>query len=228
MRDLTRLELITEAVRAVLQEVVGTSPHLLDKLVDEGWGLRALVPDGRLSLQHVGPLCTARTHHQLATSVVLTHDSQVLPGIHTRLALPRTAARRAPGRRRLHLSASPDRPCPARTQCTSTADSARTVGSAPRELRDLQLRVRTEQQTPEWKTRCAVRSGAESTVNEFAHGHGLRRCHYRDREGPASGQAHPLHGQSRCGRRDIAGHADQHLVDRQQCEDFLLKTGDAA
>jgi len=71
------------------------------------------------------------------------------------------------------------RPCPARTHCISTADSARTVGFPPRELRDLQLRVRAEQQTPEWKTRYAVRSGVESTVNEFAHGHGMRRCRYR-------------------------------------------------
>lgn len=40
VRDLTRLELITEAVRAGLEEVAGTFPHLLDGLVDEGWGLR--------------------------------------------------------------------------------------------------------------------------------------------------------------------------------------------
>jgi hypothetical protein len=33
VRDLTRLELVTEAVRAALEEVVGTSPHLLDELV---------------------------------------------------------------------------------------------------------------------------------------------------------------------------------------------------
>lgn len=32
------------------------------------------------------------------------------------------------------------------------------------ELRDLQLRVRAEQQTPEWKRRYAVRSGVEGTV----------------------------------------------------------------
>ncbi|MDX2576999.1 transposase [Streptomyces scabiei] len=73
------------------------------------------------------------------------------------------------------------RPCPARAQCTSTADSARTVGFPPRELRDLQLRVRAEQQTPEWKTRYAVRSGVEGTVNEFDHGHGMRRCRCRCR-----------------------------------------------
>ncbi|MEU3349754.1 transposase [Streptomyces sp. NPDC006700] len=53
------------------------------------------------------------------------------------------------------------------------------MGFPRRELRDLQLRVRTEQQTPEWKTRYAMRSGVEGTVNEFAHGHGMRRGRYR-------------------------------------------------
>ncbi|WP_406465578.1 transposase [Streptomyces sp. NBC_01622] len=71
------------------------------------------------------------------------------------------------------------RPCPARTRCTTTADSPRTVGFPPREPRDLQLRVRAEQQTPDWKTRYAVRSGVESTINEFTHGHAMRRCRYR-------------------------------------------------
>ncbi|WP_223268005.1 transposase [Streptosporangium nondiastaticum] len=80
------------------------------------------------------------------------------------------------------------RPCPARAQCTSTADSARTVGFPSRELRDLQLRVRAEQQTPEWKARYAVRSGAEGTGNEFAHGHGMRCCRYR-----GQGKAHVQH-----------------------------------
>ena len=61
------------------------------------------------------------------------------------------------------------------------------MGFPPRELRDLQLRVRTEQQTPEWKARYAVRSEVEGTVNEFAHGHGLRRCRYR-----GQGKAHVL------------------------------------
>ncbi|MFF0428378.1 IS1182 family transposase [Streptomyces sp. NPDC004520] len=68
-------------------------------------------------------------------------------------------------------------PCSARPRCTKA--SARNVGFPPRELRELQLRVRAEQQTPEWKARYAVRSGIEGTVNEFAHGHGMRRCRYR-------------------------------------------------
>ncbi|MCX4850366.1 IS1182 family transposase [Streptomyces sp. NBC_00893] len=356
VRDLTRLELITEAVRAALEEVAGTSPHLLDELVDKDWALRYCRPvrlgknptkpktrilatgnDAVRLLEHLyrhgtdhtaGPRVQAlrqilvQNYHRdaaghlrwrtadkedgpglppssravvspydtsaryarhghiiswkgfsahltetcapggpnvitdVVTTAATTHDSQVLPGIHARLArrgllpaehlvdagytsLPHLAQatrehlvtvsgplrsnptlqhRRNEGFARddFHIdydrqqvtcpqgqvsagwhgpypTSSPTaaplivarftksqcRPCPARAQCTSTADSARTVGFPPRELRDLQLRVRTEQQTPEWKARCAVRSGVEGTVNEFAHGHGMRRCRYR-------------------------------------------------
>jgi len=71
------------------------------------------------------------------------------------------------------------RPCPDRLRCTSSREGTRKAGFPPRELRDLQVRVRAEQQTPEWKARYAVRSGVESTSNEFAHGHGMRHCRYR-------------------------------------------------
>jgi transposase len=40
VRDLTRLELITEAVRAALEELAGTADQVLDGLVDEHWGRR--------------------------------------------------------------------------------------------------------------------------------------------------------------------------------------------
>jgi IS5 family transposase len=43
VRDLARLELITEAVRAALEEIAGAAPQLLAGLVDEQWGRR----DGR-------------------------------------------------------------------------------------------------------------------------------------------------------------------------------------
>ncbi|MGX4693822.1 transposase [Streptomyces sp. JNUCC 63] len=52
-------------------------------------------------------------------------------------------------------------------------------GLSPRELRDLQVRVRTEQQKPGRRARYAVRSGVEGTVNGFAHGHGMRHRRYR-------------------------------------------------
>lgn len=79
-------------------------------------------------------------------------------------------------------------PCPDRPRCTNSR--ARNVGFPPRELRDLQVRVRAEQQTPHWKARYAVRSGVEGTINEFAHGHGMRRCRYR---GSLGGPAHTRH-----------------------------------
>lgn len=352
VRDLTRLELITEAVRAALEEIAGTAPHLLDALVDEEWGRRYGRPvrlgknptrpktrilatgnDALRLLEHLYQHGAARTsgprvqslhqimvqnyHHDAAGRLLwrtdeddepgpppssraivslhdtsarytrhghiiswkgfsahltetcspdapnvitdvatTTHDSQVLPGIHTRLRRrgllpaehlvdsgytslvhldqaarqhkvtltgplpgnPTRQNRRGEGFSRddFHIdydrqqvtcpqgqvsrgwhvpypTSSPTaapltvarlangrcRPCPVRAQCTTTADSARTVGFPSRELRDLQLRVRTEQQTPEWKARYAVRSGVEGTVNEFAHEHGMRRWRYR-------------------------------------------------
>lgn len=359
VRDLTRLELITEAVRAALEEVAGTADHLLDELVDEEWGrlygrpvrlgknptkpktrilatgndavrllehlyrhgadrasgrrvqaLRQIVVQnyhrdtaGRLlwrtaetdggpglppsSRAIVSPYDTsaryARHGHiiswkgfsahltetcapdgpnvitDVATTAATTHDSKVLPGIRTRLhrrgllpaehlvdsgytslvhldqatrrhevtvtgPLPGNPTRQHRrgegfGRDDFHIdydrrqvtcpqgqvsqgwhgpypTSSPTaaplivarftkgqcHPCPVRGQCTTSRENARNVGFPPRELRDLQLRVRTEQQTPEWKTRYAVRSGVEGTVNEFAHGHGMRHCRYRGQD----------------------------------------------
>ncbi|MFE2846787.1 hypothetical protein ACFXKS_25170 [Streptomyces scopuliridis] len=37
VRDLTRLELITEAVRAALEELAGTAPYLLADVIDQEW-----------------------------------------------------------------------------------------------------------------------------------------------------------------------------------------------
>jgi hypothetical protein len=70
-------------------------------------------------------------------------------------------------------------PCPARAACTTSSDGKRTVGFPPRELYELQVRNRADQQDPAWHKRYAVRSGIEGTVCEFAHGHGMRHCRYR-------------------------------------------------
>jgi transposase len=70
-------------------------------------------------------------------------------------------------------------PCPVRAACTTSGDGKRTVGFPPRELYDLQLRNRVDQQDPAWHKRYAVRSGIEGTACEFARGHGMRHCRYR-------------------------------------------------
>ena len=66
-----------------------------------------------------------------------------------------------------------------RAACTTSGDGKRTVGFPPRELYELQVRNRADQQDPAWHKRYAVRSGIEGTVCEFAHGHGMRHCRYR-------------------------------------------------
>lgn len=351
VRDLTRLELVTEAVRAALEEVARTAEHLLIGVIDEEWGRRygrpvrlgknptrpktrilAAGQDACRLLEHLrgsghrpgpqaealrqilvqnyyrdaaGKLCwrtaedgglppsslaivspydtTARyVRHghiiswkgfaahltetcapdsvnvitDVATTSAATNDGQALPGIHTRLARrgllpaehlvdggytslvhleraarehrvtvsgplpgnPTSQHRKNEGYDRDDFHIDFDRrevtcpqgqvsqgwhgpyptssstaaplivarftkgqcqPCPARTQCTTSKDGARNVGFPPRELRDLQTRARAEQQTPEWRARYAVRSGIEGTMNEFAHGHGMRHCRYR-------------------------------------------------
>ncbi|MFF1676104.1 transposase [Streptomyces sp. NPDC058256] len=68
---------------------------------------------------------------------------------------------------------------PCRGSSSARRSAARIVGFPPRELRHLQVQVRAEQQTPDWKAHYAVRSGVEGTINEFAHGHGVRHCRYR-------------------------------------------------
>jgi transposase len=70
-------------------------------------------------------------------------------------------------------------PCPVRAACTTSRDGARNVGFPPRELYDLQLRNRADQQDPAWHKRYAVRSGIEGTICELANGHGMRHCRYR-------------------------------------------------
>ncbi|HEV2375142.1 MAG TPA: transposase [Streptosporangiaceae bacterium] len=70
-------------------------------------------------------------------------------------------------------------PCPAKAACTTSGDGKRTVGFPPRELHELQVRNRADQQDPAWHKRYAVRSGIEGTICEFAHGHGMRHCRYR-------------------------------------------------
>ena len=44
VRDLTRLELVTEAVRAALEELARTADHALEDLVDDNWGRRYGLP----------------------------------------------------------------------------------------------------------------------------------------------------------------------------------------
>jgi transposase len=71
------------------------------------------------------------------------------------------------------------RECAVRLQCTGNLDGhGRHITLLPRHLQEIQTRARAEQQTEQWHERYAMRAGAEATVSETVHVHGLRHCRY--------------------------------------------------
>ncbi|WP_104814855.1 hypothetical protein [Kitasatospora sp. MMS16-BH015] len=68
-----------------------------------------------------------------------------------------------------------------RVRTAPAAPASVTPGTwaSPRELRDLQIRVRAEQQAPGWQARHAIRSGIEGTLNALTRRHGMRHRRYR-------------------------------------------------
>jgi hypothetical protein len=81
-------------------------------------------------------------------------------------------------------------PCPARAACTTSGDGKRTVGFPPRELYELQVRNRADQQDLAWRKRYAVRSGIEGTVCEFAHARHAPLPLPRAAQSPPAARAH--------------------------------------
>jgi hypothetical protein len=148
-----------------------------------------LVDDGYTSLVHLeqaarehqvtatGPLPGNPTH-QHRRNEDFDRDDSISTSITNRAPAPRDRSARGPYPTSSPTAAplivarftkSQRQPCPVRDQRTTSRDGARNVGSPPREPRELQVRVRTEQQSPDWQARHAARSGVESTINEFAH-----------------------------------------------------------
>src|SRR5216683_2566550 len=95
VRDLTRLELVTEAVRAALEELARTAGHTLEGLVDDDWGRRYGRPVrlGKVTrwtgyLAHVTETCAEDGPNiitDVATMTATSDDRQALAGIHARL-----------------------------------------------------------------------------------------------------------------------------------------------
>ena len=121
-----------------------------------------LVDGGYTSLVHME---RAGLEHQ----VTLTVRCQATP--------PDLAGRGPAHCRPLHHGPVPA--LPRRAACTTSSNGKRAVGFPPRELHELQIRNRADQQDHAWHKRYAVRSGIGGTVCELVHGHGMRHCHYR-------------------------------------------------
>jgi transposase len=67
--------------------------------------------------------------------------------------------------------------CPEKTACTP--GPFRSLYFPTRRLHELQAKNRADQQDRDWRKLYGLRSGAEGTIEEFAHGHRGRRCRYR-------------------------------------------------
>ena len=91
------------------------------------------------------------------------------------------------------------RACTVRQDCTGNVDGkGRHLLLLPQPLQEVQTRARAQQQTPEWKRRYALRTGAEATVSETVHAHGLRHCRYRGtRQDPRPTRPHRSRHQHR-------------------------------
>jgi transposase len=72
------------------------------------------------------------------------------------------------------------RPCPARNLCTTaTGKAGRQVHLRPRQIHEAVTAARAEQATTQWKTRYALRAGAEATMWQATHVTGIRHARYR-------------------------------------------------
>ena len=68
-------------------------------------------------------------------------------------------------------------PCPAKTACTKA--KSRHINILPRDQHEALTAARTEQSTPQWRTRYATRAGVEGTMRQTTHITGIRHARYR-------------------------------------------------
>ncbi len=71
------------------------------------------------------------------------------------------------------------RACPVRDQCTTAARGGRQLTLRPQQLHQALARARAEQTTDTWKSKYAIRAGAEATIHQAVTTGGMRRARYR-------------------------------------------------
>jgi hypothetical protein len=109
------------------------------------------------------------------------------------------------------------RNCAVRQDCTGNVDGkGRHLLLLPQPLQEIQTQARAQQQTPEWKQRYALRAGAEATVSETVHAHGLRHCRYR-----GLAKTHVQHVLTAAGTNIVR--LSQHQPDRRRRPRSLLQ-----
>lgn len=78
----------------------------------------------------------------------------------------------------IHFSQKVCRRCPVRSHCTKQPEAARHITVRPQAGHDALMRLRAEQETPEWKARYNQRAGIEGTMSQGIRVAGLRQARY--------------------------------------------------
>ncbi len=80
----------------------------------------------------------------------------------------------------IHFSQKGCRRCPVRSHCTKQPEAARHITVRPQAGHIALMRLRAEQETPEWKARYNQRAGIEGTMSQGIRVAGLRQARYVD------------------------------------------------
>ncbi len=78
----------------------------------------------------------------------------------------------------IHFSQKGCRRCPVRSHCTKQPEAARHITVRPQAGHAALMRLRAEQETPEWKARYNQRAGIEGTISQEIRVAGLRQARY--------------------------------------------------
>jgi len=186
-----------EITAATRQDVEETMPLLRDlqardlvpevRLVDSGYvSGEVLASHAELGIELVGPLKQEggwqhETGYGLSAFQVDWQKQQV------RCPQGHLSQNWCPGRHnrgeeviRVSFSAATCRACPVKELCTKREkNKGRILTLSPQSLSEARSRRRTEQYTPPFQERYALRAGIEGTISEGLRSHGLRRARYR-------------------------------------------------
>ncbi len=195
--DAVQLIVQAEITAATEQDVEATMPLLDDvqardllpevRLVDSGYvSGEVLAKHAELGIELVGPLKQEggwqhETGYGVSAFQVDWHKQQVrCPQGHLSLNW-------CPGRHNrgeeviwVRFSAVTCQACPVQEQCTKREKhKGRILTLSPQPIHEARSRRRTEQSTPAFQQRYALRAGIEGTISEGLRRHGLRRARYR-------------------------------------------------
>jgi transposase len=195
--DAVHLIVQAQITAATRQDVEETMPLLGDlqardlvpevRLVDSGYvSGEVLAAHTELGIELIGPLNEVcgwqhETGYGVSAFQVDWHKQQVrCPQGH--LSQNWCSGRHNRGEEviRVSFSAVTCHACPVKELCTKRENSkGRILTLSPQPLSEARSRRRTEQDTPSFQRRYALRAGIEGSLSEGVRSHGLRRARYR-------------------------------------------------